>query len=87
MQEEIMKPWLYSLENRKRSCQVHAFNLDIIEYEEAHQAEENYLSEGFENRFKYPLCSFVFLPREKVGATSMLYALFAAADEQPIFMH
>ena len=42
-----------------------AFDLDIVKYEEAYQAE-NYLSDEFVHRYKYPFRSLVFYPRQKV---------------------
>ncbi|KAI9556338.1 hypothetical protein GHT06_018912 [Daphnia sinensis] len=64
VKEEIMKPRLYALENSKESKQNEAFNVDIVEYLEAYQTE-SYLNEEFEERFKYPMRSFIFFPRNK----------------------
>jgi hypothetical protein len=45
-----------------------AFDLDIVKYEEAYQTE-NYLSDEYAQRFKYPFRSLMFCPRAKVTST------------------
>lgn len=67
-----MKPWLHALKDKTRSSEGKAFNIDIIEFKEAHQAED-YLSEGFENRSKYPLSYFHFYPRQMVGIINVTH--------------
>ncbi len=60
-----MKPRMFAMKNRMRSEEKEAFDLDIVEYHEAHQME-NYLSREFVERYKYPYRSLVFFPRKKV---------------------
>lgn len=45
--------------------QNEAFQLDIAKYKDTGNAEE-FLSSGFEERFKYPFRAFEFLPKEMV---------------------
>ena len=52
-----------------------AFDLDITEYKDAYQAEE-YLSDGFQESYIYPLRSIVFHPRYEVTAISFPSSLF-----------
>jgi hypothetical protein len=56
---------MFAMKNRMRSDEKEAFDLDIVEYHEAHQAE-NYLSREFVERYKYPFRSLLFFPRKKV---------------------
>ena len=42
------------------------FNLDIVELKEFRLADD-YLSNGFQDSFKYPLRCIVFVPRDKVS--------------------
>jgi hypothetical protein len=63
-----MKPRLDAVKNRKGCNEKEAFNLDIADYQKAHQSE-NYLSRDFTERFKYPYRSLVFFPRQKVIET------------------
>lgn len=62
--KEIMEPRLIA----KRNCFIKSepFDLDIVDLKEDYLAEQFIVSE-FENRFKYPLHSFVFYPKQKVG--------------------
>ena len=60
-----MKPRWDAVKNRKGCNEKEAFDLDIADYQEAHQSE-NYLSRDFAARYKYPLRSLVFFPRQKV---------------------
>jgi hypothetical protein len=49
-----------------RGKENEAFDLDIVEYEEAHRTE-NFLSVEYAQRFKYPLDFFIFYPKKKVN--------------------
>jgi hypothetical protein len=42
-----------------------AFDLDIVEYQDAYQTE-SYLSRDFTERYKYPFDALFFYPRDKV---------------------
>ncbi|KAI9556336.1 hypothetical protein GHT06_018910 [Daphnia sinensis] len=81
VKEEIMKPRLYALENSKESKQNEAFNLDIVEYLEAYQTE-SYLNEEFEERFKYPMRSFIFSPRKKGYICGTNYDIFQWTENE-----
>ena len=60
-----MKPRLDAMNNRNGSIDKEAFGLDIADYQKAYQTE-NYLSNDFAARYKYPFRSLVFFPRQKV---------------------
>jgi hypothetical protein len=49
-----------------------AFDLDIVDYEEAHLME-NFLSVEYAQRFKYPLDFFNFYPKKKVHSSKLAF--------------
>jgi hypothetical protein len=51
-----------------------AFDLDIVDYEEAHLME-NFLSVEYAQRFKYPLDFFNFYPKKKVHSSKLAFLL------------
>ena len=65
-QEQIIEPRMSAAaNNRTRSEEKEAFDLDIIEYQDAYQTE-SYLSRDFTERYKYPFDALFFYPRNKV---------------------
>lgn len=61
-QEQIIEPRMNAVNNREEK---EAFDLDIVEYQEAYQTE-SYLSRDFTERYKYPFDALFFYPRDKV---------------------
>ncbi|KAI9556339.1 hypothetical protein GHT06_018913 [Daphnia sinensis] len=82
VKEEIIKPRLNAMKNSGRSNEKEAFSLDIVEYVEANQTE-NYLCDGFEGRYKYPMRSFIFYPRHKGYVSGNNFSVFQWADNDP----
>ncbi len=54
------------LDKQMESDDKEAFHLDIVDCKDARSAED-FLSDGFEDLFKYPFRCLVFFPREKVS--------------------
>lgn len=70
LQEEILNPRMDAL--KMADDPDEAFKLDIVEFKDTSSAED-LLSRDFAERFKYPLRSFIFLPRKKVYPNLLLF--------------
>ncbi|XP_046651275.1 mRNA-capping enzyme-like [Daphnia pulicaria] len=69
VREEILIPSCAGVKKNE------AFDLDIVKYEEAYQTE-NYLSDEYAQRFKYPFRSLMFCPRAKGYKCGTNYDVF-----------
>ncbi|XP_057374510.1 mRNA-capping enzyme-like [Daphnia carinata] len=79
VKKEIIEPRLEALKNIKGFDQNEAFTLDIVEYLEASEAE-SYLSAEFEERYIYPIRSFIFFPRTKGYVCKTNFDIFQWAE-------
>jgi hypothetical protein len=70
---------------RTNACvrEKEALDLDIFKYEEAHQTE-NYLSDEYAQRFKFPLDFFVFYPKNKVRLSTGFFFVGLSLNFSPL---
>ncbi|XP_046655756.1 mRNA-capping enzyme-like isoform X2 [Daphnia pulicaria] len=77
IQEEIMKQ---RLDKPMELDDKEPFNLDIVDCRDARSAED-FLSEGFEDLFKYSFRCLVFFPREKGYKCGTCYDVFQWSEK------